>query len=340
MEPTPRLPLPTLALMAPDWPLLTVLCVLLVALAALVAYAAACAAVAQRFTRARRKRPDLQRLHPALQQAAVRFPARDGRATIEAWYLPAGRKAGAVVFVHGKDACRGDELKSPSLALAQALRARGLSVLMIDLRGHGDSSDARLTYSEHERHDVLGAVDFLRSRGYAPGRIGVLGASLGAATALRAAAAEPAVGGVVADTPFADFGAMVRTQFRRLTGLPLWFLPGALLVGRMLSGVHVLSVRPVEEMGLLRGRPVLVIHSMLDSFIPLAHGRMVARAAGARLWVTQAPRHIGSYAAMEHTYTAVVSDFFCLHLLGSSIDHARSANDAGLAGDEAAGIAA
>lgn len=332
--------LSTLAWLAPDWPLLTVLCVLLVAVAALVAYAAACTAVAQRFTRARRQRPDLHWLHRPLQQAAVRFPARDGRATIEAWYLPARPQAGAVVFVHGRDACRGDEFRSPSLALAQSLRARGLSVLMIDLRGHGDSSDARLTYSEHERHDVLGAVDFLRSLGYATGRIGLLGASLGAATALRAAAAEPAVGGVVADTPFADPGAVVHMQFRRMTGLPMWFLPGALLVGRMLSGVHALAVRPVDDMALLRGRPVLVIHSMLDSLIPLAHGRMMAREAGARLWVTQAPRHIGSYAAMEHTYTAVVSDFFCRHLLGISIDHARSANDTGRDGAAAAAVAA
>ena len=310
-----------------DWPLVTAAAVALVAALAAVAYLAACAVVAQRFTRARRKLPDLHTEHPRLAQQAVRFPARDGRAMIDGWYLPTWPQAGAVVFVHGKDACRGDELKAPTMALAQSLRSRGLSVLMIDLRGHGHSSDARLTYSEHERHDVLGAVDFLRSLGYAPGCIGLLGASLGASTALRAAAAEPAVGGVVADTPFADFGAMMRTQFRRLTGLPLWFLPGALVIGRLLSGVQAAAVRPVDDMPALRGRPVLVIHSLLDSFIPVAHGRMIARASGGRLWLTRAPRHIGSYAAMQHTYTAVVSDFFCLHLLGSAVDHTRSAND-------------
>ncbi|URI06865.1 alpha/beta fold hydrolase [Aquincola tertiaricarbonis] len=321
-----------------DWPTLSAAAVLLVACLAAVAYAAACAVVAQRFTRARRKRPELAQQHPALADAAVRFPARDGRATLEGWYLPAWPQAGAVVFVHGKDACRGDELKSPTYALAQSLRARGLSVLMLDLRGHGESSDARLTYSEHERHDVLGAVDFLLGQGYAPGCIGLLGASMGASTALRAAAAEQAVGGVVADTPFADLAAMLRTQFRRLTGLPMWFLPGALLMGRLLSGVHPARVRPVDEMPRLRGRPVLVIHSQADPLIPLAHGRMLARAAGGRLWVTQAPRHIGSYLAMEHTYTAVVSDFFCRHLLGDAIDHARSANDA--SGRADAGVAA
>ena len=320
-----------------DWPDLAGLAVLLVAAVALVAYALACWVVAQRFTRARRRRPALADQHPALHQAVVRFPARDGRATIQGWYLPARQRAGAVVFVHGKDACRGDELKSPTYALAQSLHARGLSVLMIDLRGHGDSSDARLTYSEHERHDVLGAIDFLRTKGYAAGRIGLLGASMGASAALRAAAAEPSVGGVVADTPFADFGAMLQTQFHRLTGLPMWFMPGALLLGRLLSGVQALQVRPVDEMPRLRGRPVLVIHSQADPFIPLAHGRMLARAAGGRLWVTQAPRHIGSYLAMQQAYTAVVGDFFSRHLLGDAAAQAPTAAEAGALGGDALG---
>jgi dipeptidyl aminopeptidase/acylaminoacyl peptidase len=52
---------------------------------------------------------------------------------------------------------------------------------MIDLRGHGGSSTARLTYGARESQDVLGAVDWLRARGH--GRIGVLGASMGAAPA-------------------------------------------------------------------------------------------------------------------------------------------------------------
>jgi len=298
-------------------------------LAALAAalYVLVCALVAQRFTRARRKRPQLQRQHPVLDGLQVQFTARDGRARIDAWYLAAKPRRGAVIFVHGKDACRGDELKSPTLELADHLNLAGLSVLMIDLRGHGSSSDARLTYSEHERHDVLGAVDFLVAQGYARGTIGVLGASMGGTIAMRAAAEEPAIGAVIADTPFADFATMMRSQFRKLSGLPMCFLPGALLGGRWLTGIDFANLAPVRDVHLLRGRPVLVIHSLCDPFIGLSQGVAMAEAALAELWVTRSTRHIGSYAAAPEIYTEVVSVFFRRHLLGQVFGVGVAAND-------------
>ncbi|HUG24197.1 alpha/beta fold hydrolase [Piscinibacter sp.] len=89
----------------------------------------------------------------------------------------------------------------------------GFSVLTIDLRGHGTSSPARLTYGARERHDVLGAVDWLRAQGHS--RIGLLGASMGAATALMAAAHEPAISALVVDSPFADFAQMIERHLLR-----------------------------------------------------------------------------------------------------------------------------
>ena len=62
--------------------------------------------------------------------------------------------ATARVFVHGKDACRGDELKGNTAELAARFNEAGFAVLMIDLRGHGHSSRARLTLDPSERHDI------------------------------------------------------------------------------------------------------------------------------------------------------------------------------------------
>ena len=242
------------------------------------AYLLVCGFIAHRFTHIRRRRPRLQNDHPELDRSQVRFRARDGRASIDAWYLPATPRQGAVILVHGKDACRGDELKSPTFTLAQRFHAAGISVLMIDLRGHGTSSPARLSYGWHERHDVLGAVDFLRARGYAPGRIGVLGVSLGAGTAALAAAEEPAIGALVLDSAFASFEQMLGRQFSRLSRLPGWFLPGTLAAGRLLLGVDVRRVQPLSCMPRLRGRPVLVIHSQGDRFVPATDAHEIGRA--------------------------------------------------------------
>jgi dipeptidyl aminopeptidase/acylaminoacyl peptidase len=272
------------------------------------AYVAVCTVVAQRFTRARRQQPAtwLDAAEP------VRLAARDGRAQIMGWYLDPGDARGAVLFVHGKDGCRGDELKSPSAPLACSLAAAGFAVLTIDLRGHGTSSRARLTYGARERHDVLGAVDWLRARGH--GRVGVLGASMGASTALLAAADEPAIAALVSDSAFADFAEMIERQFRRLSRLPGCFLPGALAVGRLLTGVDLRGVSPLASAAALVGRPVLVIHSEGDRFVPVADARAIAKAIGADLWTTATQRHIGSYGGGPEAYTARVLAFFVQHL--------------------------
>jgi dipeptidyl aminopeptidase/acylaminoacyl peptidase len=297
-------------------PAITTAFVAVAAAAALVAaYGAVCSAVAHRFTTPRRRsapRPEHVRAEP------VSFASRDGSARIEAWHLRAAEARGAVIFVHGLNGCRGGELKSPTFELAQQLVAAGLSVLMIDLRGHGTSSAARMTYGRLERFDVLGAVDWLRSQGYAPARIGVLGASMGAATALLAAADEPAIAAVVADSPFADFGTMIERQFRKLSGLPALFLPGTLAIVRLLTGVDLQRVRPVEHAPALAGRAVLVVHSEGDRFIDVADARAIAAASGAELWTTPTHAHIGSYSAGPAGYAARVVKFFETALKGEA----------------------
>ena len=59
-----------------------------------------------------------------------------------------------MVFVHGKDARRGAELKSPTFALAHCLSDAGLAVLMIDLRGHGMAGWSRGTGDPQRRRPL------------------------------------------------------------------------------------------------------------------------------------------------------------------------------------------
>lgn len=305
------------------------------ALGAFALYAAVCAAIADRFTRSRRVASSEAGSNDAAAGLAadqVHFPARDGRARIEAWYLAAKPRRAAVVFVHGKDARRGDELKAPTLALARRLVDSGVSVLMIDLRGHGSSSASRLSYGQLERYDVLGAVDWLLDRGYPSDAIGVLGGSMGAATALLAAADEPMLRALVVDSPFADFAEMIERQYRKLSGgLPNWLLPGALLIGRWLSGTQLRRICPLQAAATLRERAVLVIHSSDDRFIPVQDGHRIAAACGGELWVTDGPGHLGSYRNAPRAYEERVVAFFAQHLLVSvsqAVEQYRLSGDA------------
>lgn len=81
--------------------------------------------------------------------------------------------------------------------------------MMIDLRGHGLSEDARSTFGITARRDVLGAVYWLEQRGYQAGNIGVLGYSLGAGSVIAAAAEEADIGAVWVDSLFADIQSVM-----------------------------------------------------------------------------------------------------------------------------------
>jgi alpha-beta hydrolase superfamily lysophospholipase len=100
-------------------------------------------------------------------------------------YLPAlhlaplAGAAAAVCMLHGS----GDHKAAYTWWPADALLARGIAVLLIDLDGHGENPRPQRFPGIID--DVFAAVDWLRER-YA--RIGVLGISLGGALAARAVA--------------------------------------------------------------------------------------------------------------------------------------------------------
>ncbi len=98
----------------------------------------------------------------------VRFPARKGDAQIAGWFMARQPNRGTAVIVHGKDCSRTIEFNGEFPRLAAALNQERFSVLMIDLRGHGQSSDAHFSFGLNERRDVQGAVDWLKSEGINP----------------------------------------------------------------------------------------------------------------------------------------------------------------------------
>lgn len=218
----------------------------------------------------------------------LRFPARGDGLQIAAWYIPSEENQKAIILVHGRDNSRSNGFGNQFTAFANTLHQAGFSVMMIDLRGHGQSADARFSFGIKERQDILGAVDWLAARGYSPGKIGVLGYSLGAASVIGAASEEKAIGAIWIDSAYADINSVIERNWKSESGLPQVFLVSAKWMIRLLYGYDITASRPVDEIGAIAPRPIFVAHCKNDPMIPIAHmDRLLAVAKNTRTWVIE-----------------------------------------------------
>ena len=90
-----------------------------------------------------------------------------------------------------------------------------------------------------------------------PERIGVLGWSMRGAASLLAAAEEPAIRAMVADSAFADVRDMIAQETARSTVFSQWvvpvFIPGMSVMSKVLYGINVGAVyrrRPPQFSGI------------------------------------------------------------------------------------------
>lgn len=125
----------------------------------------------------------------------VTFESSD-KNTLSGWYVPSTGRQTTVVMSHGLFRSRYELLKRGC-----DLARLGYGVLLYDLRRHGKSEAEFSTIGYQERHDVEGAVAFVRSRAPAD-RVVLFGVSMGAAATLLAASELDGVSAVVADSSF------------------------------------------------------------------------------------------------------------------------------------------
>ena len=124
---------------------------------------------------------------------SVTFSAPDG-VRLSGWYVPSRNRA-AVILLHGS---HGDRTSTEDYV--RFLSRGGYGVLAFDARGHGQSGGHTNALGWRADRDVAGAVAFLRRQyDVDPNRIGMLGLSMGAEIALRAAANGTPLRAVVAD---------------------------------------------------------------------------------------------------------------------------------------------
>lgn len=232
--------------------------------------------------------------------------------TIRGWLIPAsnGARDVAVVALHG----RGGDRRS-QLPHAPMLHSAGVAVALIDLRENGlsDGNGAGTGLGMREADDALATAAELRRRGYRS--VVLFGCSLGASAAVIAAARDPNIAGVLAESPLESMSAYVRddtaTRLRRRGMRANWVAStwAELVVTITRARVSLTHLEnPIDVVNLIAPRPVLIIHGGRDETVPLAHAQRLATRAGAsaRLLTIPEAGHCNGFEAAPTVYAEQV----------------------------------
>jgi len=154
----------------------------------------------------------------------VTLASADGVTIAGEFYEGASRPSPAVLLVHMLTRSRGEWGSLPD-----RLRDMGLTVLTIDLRGHGQSSGSAQDLPAMTQ-DVRAALQWLIARpNVRPDAMAVVGASLGASLSLLASVDIPQVRAIALLSPSLDYRG-VRTDvslIKRLGSRSLWLASSA-----------------------------------------------------------------------------------------------------------------
>ncbi len=214
----------------------------------------------------------------------VSIDTADG-VTLHGWFI-VGRSSQVLLFFHGNAGNISHRLDS-----IRQFRSLGLSVLIIDYRGYGQSSGR--TTEKGIYRDADAAWRYLtEDRGISAGDIVIFGRSLGASVASRLAAHQQ------------PLALIVESSFTSIPDIAQELYPW--LPARWLSR---LSHATRDYVGDVRC-PVLVAHSRDDEIIPFHHGEAIfASANEPRTLLALRGTHNDGYLRDERAYVEGVRTF-------------------------------
>ena len=245
----------------------------------------------------------------------VTFTTVDG-VEIAAWYIaPPVERGAALIYAHGLGHNREFMLDQAAL-----LYQHGYGALLIDFRNHGESGGDMTTLGFYEPYDIQAGIDFLLERPEVnPEQIGVVGQSLGAVTAIRAAAVMPELRAAVVQSTFTSIEENVAAGVRQITGLPPFpFAPLVIYFGQQETGLSIEQVRPIDDIAQIAPRAVLLMHGQQDHLISPDNSQRLYDAAGEPKELVYFPNaaHGGLLASDPELWETSITSFLDRYLRG------------------------
>jgi uncharacterized protein len=235
----------------------------------------------------------------------IGFRTADGL-KLSGWWLPRPGSRRVVIGLAGHRSP-----KSDMLGIGSGLWRAGNNVLIFDWRSRGQSDIAQHSLAYYELRDAEAAVEYALER-VPSAHLGLIGYSMGASVAILLGARSAAVRAVVADSPFTGIAELVAHNAARRRLPARLVVPMADALTGWRYGYRFGSVRPVEAVGALSPRPLLLIHGSADTLIPTSHAHNLIAAAREpkELWIVEGAEHCGGYFADRAGYVGRVAEFF------------------------------
>lgn len=249
---------------------------------------------------------------PDLQGRDVRFTSRTG-IQIQGRLFP-GSKPAVIVLSHGYG-----DTQDQLLPFAHFLYQDGFSVLTYNMRSRGGSGGTAVSLGALEQTDLVSALDFLAKEPETQGQpVGAWGISLGGATSILAAARDSRIKAVVDDSGFSDAPNVIQSAFSHFIHLPAFpFAPLTVGLSEERIGVSITDVRPMDVIGRISPRPILMIHCLGDALVPPDNTeRNLSRAGEPKeVWWIPGGYHANGHTIAKAEYEQRVNEFFEKSLL-------------------------
>jgi len=176
------------------------------------------------------------------------------------------------------------------LGRARLLHDNGFSIVMIDLQSHGESPGENITLGHSEKHDVEAAVKYVKAN-YPESKIGIVGWSLGGASALLASPLD--VDAMVLESVFSNVTDAVYDRVEMRVG-PLKYIGAPILLAQlpMRLGISTDDLRPIDFMDKLHC-PVMILAGNQDLHTPIDESQRMLDAANE-------PKELVTFAGASH----------------------------------------
>ncbi|WP_167578713.1 alpha/beta hydrolase [Jeotgalibacillus proteolyticus] len=204
---------------------------------------------------------------PSVPYENIEFPSKEG--IVRGWFIPSKfeETPPLIILCHGWGSSRDTVYR-----YVDRLHEEGYSLLLFDVRGHGESSSVKALTVKTFRDDIISAVKFAKSRkDIDTNNIGLLGHSFGGFGSILSLSKGNTAKAIVIDSSPIKFTTIMES-FLKQKKLPTYPLV-PILTKFIFMRANITTRETKEDLDCIKAlentrTPILMTHSINDNFVP------------------------------------------------------------------------